>query len=147
MQRFGRHSQARTTRPRRPRSFNASLEAIEDRTLMSAISAINWTTNGVQHTEVFTVDQHNEVWVSKDGGSWNVELYLPTLQISAGLDTHGNPEVFAIDWQNHAVYCNDNGTGWTYRAGGLTSISTSRNDTVFGIDGDGAVWVNRGGTT
>jgi hypothetical protein len=147
MQRFGRHSQARPTRPRRPRSFNASLEAVEDRTLMSTVSAINWTTPGVQHIEVFALDYNNFVAARKDLGSWSVDYSLRVSQISAGLDTHGNPEVFGIDYNNTTVYCNDNGTGWTYRAGNFTAISASTNDTVFGIDSDQGVWVNRGGTS
>jgi hypothetical protein len=40
-QRFGGRSRVRHARPRRPRSFRASLEAIEDRTLLSTLSAIN----------------------------------------------------------------------------------------------------------
>jgi hypothetical protein len=47
------------------------------------------------------------------------------------------------------VYSYDPGAGstWTYRAGYLTSISASTNDTVFGIDAYHGVWMNRGGTT
>ena len=48
--------------------------------------------------------------MSKDGGSF-VSEGGDVKAISAGLDAHGNPEVFAIGSDN-AAWVNDNGAGW-----------------------------------
>ncbi len=107
-QNFGRHSQASHARTRRRRSFNASLEAVEDRTLMSTLSAISWKSGGVQHSEVFAIGYNNSVSMSKDCGGFVSESGYLTA-ISAGLDAQGNPEVFGIGG-NNAVWVNDNGS-------------------------------------
>ena len=143
-QRFGRHSQASPARARRQRSFKASLETVEDRTLMSTLSAISWSSGGLGHSEVFGIGFNNTVSVSKDDGSFVSEGgYLKA--ISAGLDAAGNPEVYGIGGDN-AVWANDNGSGWVSRGGYVKAISASVNNTVFAIGGDNAAYVNRGGT-
>src|SRR5262249_16288862 len=40
---------------RRPRSFRAAIEVVEDRALLSTLSAINWTSGGLQHSAVFGI--------------------------------------------------------------------------------------------
>ena len=143
-QRFGRDSQAKHTRARRPRSFKASLEAVEDRTLMSSITSVTWNSGGVNHSDVFALGFNNTVSMSKDGGSFVSESGYLTA-ISAGLDSAGNPEVYGIGG-NNAVWVDDNGAGWVSRSGYVKAISASVNNTVFAIGGDNAVYVNRGGT-
>src|SRR5271166_5872577 len=128
-QRFGRHSQARLTRARRSRSLNASLETVEDRTLMSTLSAISWTSGGLLHTEVFGIGFSNTVYMNKDSSGW-VSLGGYAKQISAGLDAAGNPEVFAIGGDN-AVYVNDNGKGWVDLGSYAKAISATADNTVF----------------
>ena len=44
------------------------------------------------------------------------------------------------------MHSNDNGAGWVNRAGYVTAISASTNNTVFAIGGDNAVYMNQGGT-
>jgi Calpain family cysteine protease/Tectonin domain len=143
-QRSGRRSQARNLRARRPRSFNASLERVEERTLMSTLSAISWKSGGVQHSEVFAIGYNNSVSMSKDGGKFVSEGGYVTA-ISAGLDAQGNPEVFAVGG-NNAAYVNDNGAGWVSWGGYVKAISASGDNTVFAIGGDNGVYINRGGT-
>jgi hypothetical protein len=138
----GRHSRARLTRARRPRSFGASLEAIEERTLMSTLGALSWKSGGVQHTEVFGLGVGNVPYVNKDGTGF-VSLGGYATQISAGTDAAGNPEVYAIGGGN-ALYVNDNGKGWTDLGGTVTAISATADNTVFAIGGGNAVYINRG---
>ncbi len=140
-QRFGRHSQERHARARRPRSFNASLEVVENRTLMSTLSAISWNSGGVEHTEVFAIGVGNAVYMNKDSSSW-VSLGGNVKAISAGLTAAGNPEVFGIGTDN-AVYFNS-GSGWGYLGGDVKAISATADNTVFGIGTDNAVYVNSG---
>ena len=93
---------------------------------------------------VFAIGGDNAVWVDGGGAGWT-DLGGDFKTISAGLDSAGNPEVFAIG-TNNAVYSNDNGAGWVNRAGYVTAISASTNNTVFAIGGDNAVYMNQGGT-
>ncbi|GAC1473460.1 MAG: hypothetical protein NVSMB9_22100 [Isosphaeraceae bacterium] len=144
IQRSGRHSQAATTRARRLRSFKASLEAMEDRKLLSTLTSVNWTDGITAHSEVFALGFDNTVSVSKDGGSF-VSQSGYCKAISAGLDAYGYPEVYAIGGDN-GVWVNDNGAGWVSRGGWVSAISASVNDTVFAIGGDNSAYINRGGT-
>ncbi len=124
--------------------FVASLEAVEDRKLMSSLTSVSWSSGGVGHSEVFALGFNNTVSMSKDGGGFVPQGgYLKA--ISAGLDSAGNPEVYGIGADN-AVWVDDNGSGWVSRGGYVTAISASANNTVFAIGGDNAVYVNRGGT-
>ena len=137
---FGRHSQASRARVRRPRSFNASLEAVEDRTLMSTLSAISWNSSGLEHTAVFGINANNAVSMSEDGGSF-ISLGGYAKQISAGLDTAGNPEVYAIGGDN-AVYVSDNTKGFVDLGGYVTGISATTDSTLFARGEDpGSVYV------
>jgi Calpain family cysteine protease len=139
---FGRLSSTRDTRAHRPREFNASVEAVEDRTLMSALSAISWESGGAQQTEVFGLGVNNAVYVNKDSTGW-VALHFHAEQLSAGLAAAGKPEVFAIS-SNHAVYVKANGKGWTDLGGDFSAISATADDTVFAIGGGDVVYVNHG---
>ena len=139
---FGRHSEGGHARARRPRVFNASVEAVEDRTLMSALSAISWKSGGVEHSEVFGLGVGNTVYVNKDSSGW-VSLGGHAQQISAGLDAAGNPEVYIIG-RHDAVYVNDNAKRWTDLGGDFTAISATAENTVFAIGRGNAVYVNRG---
>ena len=124
--------------------FRASLEAVEERTLLLTLSAIGWNSGGVQHSEVYAIGYNSSVFASKDGGSFVAESG-DVKAISAGLDANGNPEVFAIGSDN-ALLVNDNGAGLVSWGGYVKEISASVNNSVFAIGGDNAVYVNRGGT-
>jgi hypothetical protein len=143
-QKSSRRSQTKSPQSRRSRSFVASLEAIEDRKLMSTLTSVSWNSGGVRHSEVFALGFDNTVSMSKDGGRFVSQSgYLKA--ISAGLDSAGNPEVYGIGGDN-AAWVNDNGAGWVSRGGYVKAISASSNNTVFAIGGDNAAYVNRGGT-
>jgi Calpain family cysteine protease/Tectonin domain len=173
-ERSGRRSQAKGSRPRRSRSFQASLEAIEDRTLMSTLSAISWGSTSVLHNAVSAVGANNAGVVhdavsgvgtnNAVGGVQSAVFAIGTnnavymnkdatgfvslggyaLQISAGLDSAGNPEVYAIGGDN-AVYVNHlTGGGWVDLGGSVTAISATVGNTVYAIGGGNAVYVNSG---
>jgi Calpain family cysteine protease/Tectonin domain len=174
---FGRRPSARydRDRARRPRSFRASLEAVENRTLLSTLSAISWggtsvlhdvasalvagptagavhgaistigigSTAGSTQSAVFAIGTDGAVYMNKDATGF-VSLGGDVQQISAGFDSAGNPEVYAIGsddavWVNHL-----NGAGWTSLGGDVTAISATADNTVYAIGSDGAVWVNSG---
>jgi hypothetical protein len=139
---IARHLQARHAPALRPRSFNALFEAVEDRTLMSALGAISWKSDGVKHTDVFGIGVRNAVYVNQDSSGW-VSLRGHAKQISAGLDAAGKPEVYAIGGDN-VVYVNDGGKGWVDLGGYVTAISATADNTVFAIGGRNAVYVSRG---
>jgi hypothetical protein len=64
-------------------------------------------------------------------------------QISAGADLAGNPEVFAIGY-NDAVFVN-NGSGYVNLGGYAKQISATLHNTVYAIGADNAVYENTGG--
>jgi hypothetical protein len=141
--RLGRHSRTSNDRVRRPRSFQASFDEVEARILLSSISAISWSSGGVEHNEVFVLGVDNEVWADKDStGLVDLSGYLQ--QISAGLDANGNPEIYGIGGDN-AVWVNHlDGGGWSSLGGNVTSISASTENTVFAIAPNNNVYVNSG---
>ena len=111
---------------------------------MSTLSAISWSSGGVEHTEVFGigVQQHR----LHEQGRRRLRLGGRLRHGDrAGLDAAGNPEVYGIGGDN-AVWVNDNGSGWVSRGGYVTAISATVDNTVFAIGSDNAVCVNRGGT-
>src|SRR4051794_39241846 len=122
IQRFGRRPQARHARPRRSRSFHASLEAAEDRTLMSTLSAISWRSAGVEHDAVFAIGPDNAVYMDEDSTGF-VSLGGYVKAISAGRDAAGNPEVYAIGGDD-AAYVNSGG-GWVGLGGYVKAISAT----------------------
>src|SRR5262249_4955971 len=91
---FGRYSPDKGTRTRRPRSFRAAIEVVEDRTLLSTLSAISWTSGGVQHSAVFGIGADDSVIMNKDATGW-ASLGSYARQVSAGLDALGRPEVYS----------------------------------------------------
>ena len=139
---LGSYSPARHARARGPRVFSASVEAVEDRTLMSALSAISWKSDGAEHTEVFGLGVNNAVYVNEDSSGW-ASLGRHAQQVSAGLNAAGNPEVFIIG-SDHAVYAKDIGKRWADLGGHFTAISATADNTVFAIGGGNVVYVNRG---
>jgi hypothetical protein len=64
-------------------------------------------------------------------------------QISASATLAGNPEVFAIGF-NDSVFAN-NGTGFVSLGGYAKQISATMHNTVYAIGGDNAVYENTGG--
>ena len=139
---FGRLSQARHARAHRARVFHASVEVVELRTLMSALSAITWESNGVEQTEVFGLGVNNTVYVDRDSSGW-VALGGHAEQVSAGLDAAGKPELFTLS-SDHSVSVKANGKGWSDLGGDFSAISATADDTVFAIGGGNVVYVNHG---
>jgi hypothetical protein len=108
---------------------------------MSTLSAISWTSGGVQHTEVYAKGFSDIPYVNKDSTGF-VSLGGQVKQLSAGFDAKGNPEVFGIGTDD-AVYVND-GNGWISLGGGAKQISATAGNTVYAIGTNNAVYVNRG---
>ena len=94
---FGIRPRARLARTRHSHAFRASFEAVDDRTLMSTMSAINWGSNTVVcfdlvHERCLPQDINSGGMVWAGAGS-------PT-QISVGLDRAGIPAFYYITPQN-----------------------------------------------
>jgi hypothetical protein len=119
---------------------------LEGRTLLTATSAVSWVGGGAIHHALYAIGQNDNVEVSVDGGSFN-NLGFYAKQVSAGLDAHGQPEVYAIGadnavWVNHALV----GPGvWSSLGGYAKQISADVANTVYAIGTDDAVWVNKNG--
>ena len=143
---FGRYTSDKSTRNRRPRLFKASVEVVEDRTLLSTLSAISWSSGGLQHSAVFAIGSNDSVYMNTDA-TGKVALGGYAKQISAGLDAAGNPEVFAIGSDN-ALYVNHaNGAGWASLGGYVKEIGATTHNTVFAIGSNDSVYVNSGAGT
>src|SRR5262249_16650818 len=157
--RFGQRLPGRTRvhRPRRSRSLRAELDCLEGRALLSATSAVAWTTGGVTHSAFYAVGQNDAVEVSVDGGGFTNlggPLGGPAKQISAGLDAFNQPEVYAIG-ANNAVYVKDGAGPWVSLGFYAKAISATVENAIYAIAIDhhryqsGGVpvsgWANLGG--
>ena len=142
LRRLHRHlkQSRRVSAPRLP-AFRPQLEALEERQLLSTMSAINCNSGGVEHQVVYTIGKNNDVLLSVDGRS-PVSLGGYAKQISAGLDATGHPEVFAIGSDN-AVYEN-RGHGWVDLGGNVKQISAGLGNTVYAIGSGNAVYEKPG---
>jgi hypothetical protein len=104
-------------------------------------SAVAWKTGGVTHSALYAIGPNDNVEVSVDGGSFtNLGGYAK--QVSAGLDTTGNPEVYAIGADN-AVWLNK-GSGWIRLGGYAKEISATVDNTFYHIGTDDAVYLGHG---
>jgi hypothetical protein len=123
------------------------VDCLEGRTLLTATSAVSWVGGGAIHHALYAIGQNDNVEVSVDGGGFN-NLGFYAKQVSAGLDTHAQPEVYAIGadnavWVNHALV----GPGvWSSLGGYAKQISASDANTVYAIGTDDAPWVNKNGS-
>jgi hypothetical protein len=146
---FGRRPRDKGTRTRRPRSFRAAIEVVEDRTLCtinSTLTAINWwDANGITpHNAVFGIGSDGGVYMNEDDAASWVDLGGYAKQICASIDA-GNPEVYCIGGDN-AVYVKHYSvsghvwSGWSDLGGWLSQISATESNNVYGIGGDGAVY-------
>jgi hypothetical protein len=148
---FGRHSRDKGVRTRRPRSFRAAIEVVEDRTLCSinsTLTAINWSdANHNPHNAVFGIGEDNSVYMNEDDAGW-VDLGGDAKQVSAGLDNSNLPEVFYLGSDDNVYINHLNGAGWTDMGGAtghVWQISAATHNTVFAITGAHAVLVNPSG--
>jgi hypothetical protein len=66
----GLNPRASRGQARRPRSFRPAIEVVEDRALLSTLSAINWTSGGLQHSAVFGIGGNDSVYVNQDANGW-----------------------------------------------------------------------------
>src|SRR3954470_12395848 len=94
---------------RRTRSFLAGMDRLEDRRVLSTISAISWSSGGLRHHAVYSIGADAAVYVNVDA-TGNTRLGGYAKQISAGLDAAGRPEVYAIGTDD-GVWVN-RGSGW-----------------------------------
>jgi hypothetical protein len=130
-------------RPTTARSnrFLPHLEALEDRSLLSATSAVAWTSRGATHSALYAIGRNDNVEVSVDGGSFT-DLGGYAKQVSAGLDASNKPEVYAIGADN-AVWLNK-GSGWVSLGGYFKEISATVENTVYAIGTDDNIYVGHG---
>jgi len=77
---------------------------------------------------VFALGTNNAVYVDYGSGFWYEGGYL--LQITAGLDTNGFPEVYGIG-SNNAAFVNNDGGGWVGMGGYVSDLAASTNNTLF----------------
>ena len=145
--RFGPRSRrlAREDRPRRARSLRTEMDCLEGRALLSATSAVAWTTGGVTHSALYAIDQNDNVEVSVDGGSFTNlggPLAGPAKQVSAGLDVFNKPEVYAIGPDN-AVWLNK-GSGWVSLGGYAKAISATIENAIYAIGTDDQLYLSYG---
>jgi hypothetical protein len=134
----------RRDRTRRHRSFQASIEAVEDRALLSTLSAISWTSGGVQHSAAFGIGSNDSVYMNEDATGW-VSLGGYAKQVSAGLNISGNPVVYAIG-SNNALFVHNASTSgtWVSMGGYVKQISASTDNYVFAIGENDHVFWNSG---
>jgi hypothetical protein len=117
------------------------VESLEDRSLLSATSAISWTSAGLTHSALYAIGANDNVEVSIDGGKFtNLGGYAK--QISGGLDASNEPEVYAIGADN-AVWL-DKGSGWVSLGGYAKQISATIENHVWVIGLDDAIYHSEG---
>ncbi len=119
-------------------SLGGYLQLPEDPGTLSAISFGSGTLN---FTAVFAIGTNDQVYVDEPGTDGFTLLGgMNALQISAGLDAYGQPEVYAIGL-NHALYVYDlSAPGWFDLGGYAKQISASADNTVYYIGGDDSVY-------
>jgi hypothetical protein len=106
------------------------------------ISAVSWIGPFfLKHHAVYAIAPDDTVEVSF-GGSPFSNLGGYAKQISAGLDSTGSPEVYAIGSDN-AVWVNK-GSGWVSLGGYAKEISATVNNTVYAIGTNDGLFVNKG---
>jgi hypothetical protein len=112
----------------------------------STLSAITWYSGALPHSAVFATGAGGSVYMDKDftgfvdlGGD-AASLTTP----SAGLDAAGNPEVYAIRYDNTVEVNHLDGNGWVDLGGYAMQISATADNAVFAIGGSKAVYVNSG---
>jgi hypothetical protein len=108
---------------------------------LSSLSAVSWTSGGVAHQAVSTIGADAAVYLTVDA-TGNERLGGDAKQISAGLDTSGRPEVFAVGANNSIRV--DRGSGWVNLGGYVRQISGTRDNTVSAIGMDDAVYAHTG---
>jgi hypothetical protein len=120
-----------------------AVEALEERSLPSATSAVAWTSGRASHSALYAIGLNDNVEVSVDGGSFT-DLGGYAKQVSAGLDVTGNPEVYAIG-ADDAVWL-DKGSGWVRLGGYFKEISATVENTVYAIGVNDDIFVGHGVT-
>jgi hypothetical protein len=131
---------APATPSRRP-DWKPAVEALEERSLLSAISAVAWTSGSATHSALYAIGKNDNVLVSVDGGSFtNLGGYAK--QLSAGLDAFNKPEVYAIAADN-AVWVNK-GSGWVSLGGYLKEISATVENTIYAVGTDDNIYLGHG---
>jgi hypothetical protein len=136
LKKFGVAARSDRVLVQRQRSFQPRLEGLEERQLLSTLSAIgDYQANRV----VYAIAGDNSVWMNVNGGA-STSLGGNVTQISAGLDAQGFAQVFGIS--GTSVWVNDSGgTGnWQFLFGqNITQISAGYNNEVFGLVGGSVV--------
>ena len=140
----GLSPRTRRDRTRRRRSFQASIEAVEDRKLMSTLSAISWTSGGVQHSAVFGIGSNDSVFMNEDATGW-VSLGGYAKQVSAGLNIYGDPVVYAIG-SNNALFDHNASpsSSWVSLGGFAKQVSATADNWVFTIGQNNDVYWSTG---
>ena len=139
---FGIRPRARLAGSRRSHAFQASFEAVEDRSLMSTMSSVAFGS----HVFLYAIGSDGNLRGSMDGGSF-VWDGGQAKQVSAGLDAAGYPEYYTINPANQVTYVDEDAGGvgfWPSASGTLagfaTAISATTNDTLFYVGPSNAVF-------
>jgi hypothetical protein len=141
---FNRSAPADRRRKCRPQSLRLRLEQLEDRQLLSTISAVGWMGgDGSNHSTAYAIGGDDALYVSTDGLAFT-PLGSYVKQVSAGLDAAGNPQAFIINSDDSVSVVDRNGN-FTPLGGYYKQISAGRNNRVYGIGVDDAIWADDGG--
>jgi hypothetical protein len=119
-----------------------NLEPLERRELLSGAALISTISEGFFNDQVsYAVQPDLSVSMHLNGGP-RIDLGGTVTQISAGLDTLGQAQVFGIA-PSGSVWVHDKNPahGWQPLYGNVSQISASRNNRVFGLTSGGSVWV------
>ncbi|HLJ91884.1 MAG TPA: hypothetical protein VKU02_01695 [Gemmataceae bacterium] len=135
-------SPTRCVRSNPVRASRLNVELLEGRLVPATISAVTWESAGTAHHALYAIGQDDSAFVSVDGGSFaSLDGYVK--QLSAGLDSDGNPEVYGIGMDD-ALYVNK-GNGWVDLGSYVKAISATGRDTVYVIGKANDVFMNVGG--
>ncbi len=140
---LGRHSGSNHRLARRPRAIRLAVESVEGRLLMASLASIDWTSGGVNHSEVFAMNVDGSVWADKDNSGF-VSIGGYVQSITAGLDSSGNPEVYGIGGDNNVWVNHLNGGSWSSIGGPMLQIAAGKNNQLFGVFTNNSVWVSNG---
>src|SRR5262249_38143281 len=108
-------------------------------------SAVSWANDGVTHSALYAIDKNDSVEISVDGGGFT-SLGGYAKQVSAGLNSSGNPVVYEIGSDNAVWYYRPrrSGSSWVSLGGYAKQISATVQNTVYEIGSNDDVWVNHG---
>ncbi len=123
---------------------NGSLMANDNGAGWKSLGGYSTQISASIHGTVYAVGTNNVVWVNNASG-WAC-LNMAAAQISAGVTSAGQPEVYAVGQSTPNVSVNSGGN-WVSLGSQFNTISGTMNDTVYAIGTNGAVFVDHSTST